>query len=189
MVKGEFKVMSTEFKEWLKVVEIAEILGLSKVSVYNRVKALNQDTLHSLLKIEKGVKYYDRKILELLEPDKFKEFKANTEDSLKYDEIATDLESLNLKGDYINTLKEQLKIKDSQLEEKDKQINELHRLVENSQILLKQSQEMQLKEDPILLEEHFEELDKKIEDIKVKMENKKNQKKGLFKFFGKEKCR
>ncbi|MBL4930672.1 hypothetical protein [Clostridium paridis] len=167
------------------IAEISELIGLSKVSLYKKLK-LKKVEPHIIKK--QGITYVDEEGFNLIKESlKLKE-RVKTElndNSINEDvnsEVSIDTDTFNLKIDYISTLKEQLK-------EKDKQIDELHRLVENSQILLKQSQEMQLREDPILLEEHFEELDKKIEDIKIKMENKKNQKKGLFKFFGKEKVR
>lgn len=101
------------------------------------------------------------------------------------DYVATDTEEFNIKEDYINTLKDQLKVKDLQLNEKDGQlkqkdiqlkqkdiqISELHNLIENSQILLKEKPH----QDVLLLEEHFKDLDTKLLNIKEQMQEKKDQ--------------
>lgn len=64
--------MGKEVKEWFKVIEIAEILGFSKVSVYNKIKAINSDTLQGLQKKEKGITYYNQKAVDIIR-DSFKQ--------------------------------------------------------------------------------------------------------------------
>jgi len=135
------------------VSEISELINLSKVSIYKKLKLKEIEPY--IVKIQ-GITYVDTIGFNLLK------------ESLKLnEEVETGLNIL--KDDYIETLKEQLN-------KKDNQIAELHKLIENNQILLKQEKEV----NQFQLEEHLKDFDLKITDIREKMEERKNQKKKGF---------
>lgn len=117
--------MGKNIKTWFKVSELAKILGLSKVSVYNRLKQINSETLQPLQKVDNGIQYYDIKILNLLQPKE--------QEQVSHKEPLGDQEKddqNNYIKDYINSLQEQIAFLKEQLQTKD-------RLLENMQVLLK----------------------------------------------------
>lgn len=130
--------MSKEFKEWFKVIEIADLLGLSKVSVYNKLKTLNSKTLQSLQRKEKGVMYYNYKIIDMLKDnsslssppvDGVQETAAEQADTSK---------GLDYQGEYIKSLKDDIVFLRSQVKNLSDRLaaeQELHR---NTQVLFKQ---------------------------------------------------
>jgi len=142
------------------VEEVSENLGVSKVTIYAKLKKFNDRVV-----TKQGKKYITDDLLTLIKQDlKAKDIET---DNLNFnngknganEEITMDNVDLNnLNKDLINSLLEQLK-------QKDKQIDELHKLLENSQVLLRDREER----DPLLLESHFEELNEKIENIKENM--------------------
>lgn len=175
------------------VMEVSESIGLSKQSVYKKLKAKE---LQEHLTKNQGITYIDEDGFNLIREG----LKANIEglNDLNYEEVdntvneetATDTANLSVNQDLLNLLKEQLnqkdlqlKTKDIQIDEKDNQIHDLHRLMENSQILLKDKP----KQDVLTVEEHFRELDNKFEDFREKIvENKEQQHKSILnKIFGK----
>lgn len=142
------------------VEEVSENLGVSKVTIYAKLKKFNDKVV-----TKQGKKYITDDLLTLIKQDlKAKDIET---DNLNFnngkngsnEEIAMDnVDLANLNKDLINSLLEQLK-------QKDKQIDELHKLLENSQVLLKERTE----QEPLLLEEQFQELNNKMENIKESM--------------------
>ncbi|MBU3182887.1 hypothetical protein [Clostridium psychrophilum] len=178
--------MSKDSKQWLKVIEIASLIGLSKVTVYKKLKAIDSKVLRPLLKIEQGIQYYDIKILDLLQPEQhcdsvndntYNLHSINSTSIPLNDYVAMDSENINLKTDYISTLKDQLNKKDIQIQDLNKRLSQEQELHQNTQILFKQQQPKQI----LQLEAHFEELDNKLIEIKDKMQKKEKDHKGIFK--------
>ena len=162
------------------VEEISELIGLSKVSIYRKLKlkdiALCTSRNH-------GVTYVTEEGLMLIKDnskvisDTSKEVNNDINNTLSNEYIATDTDEITLKDDYILTLKSQLKEKDKQLENYSERMKQLIDLNKNSQILLKDKPQ----QDIFLLEEHFQELDTKLEEVKENMQQRKDQQsKGLF---------
>ncbi|NFI54716.1 hypothetical protein FDA52_17570 [Clostridium botulinum] len=160
------------------VSEISNLINLSKVSIYKKLK-LKEIEPH-ITKLQ-GVTYVNEVGFNLLKEslNLNEKIKTNLNNKNINVEIATDLvdfkedlTSLNLlKDDYIETLKKQI-------EEKDNQIQKLHKLIENNQILLKQEKVVNL----LQLEQHLKDVDLKLNDVKEKMEQRKQEKKkGFFK--------
>lgn len=164
-----------EIKEWLKVIEIADMIGVSKVSVYNKIKTLNSDILQGLQKKEKGITYFHLKavniISELFNPDNTQpvDDEISTEEDIPDNEYVG-LYISELKGE-LKSLKEQMQTKDIQISEANERLKQAHKLIENNQILLKDKP----KQDIFLLEEHFQDLDTKLEEVKNKMADRKEQ--------------
>lgn len=150
------------------VEEVAKIVGVSKVTVYKKIKNLKELEKFLVNKedrvyiLEEGIKI----LKDSINKNKHNPNKINVED-----EVSVDLES---NKELINMLKDQLKEKDIQLKEKDKQLNELINLNKNNQVLLKQQQDKEIKS--LQLEAHFEEIDKKLIELKGKLESKKSRK-------------
>lgn len=129
-------------KEWFKVIEIAEMIGFSKVSVYNKIKAINSDTLQGLQKKEKGITYYNQKAVDIIRDlfnqndyeaaevieDESENTRTNIEDNKYLEKYILELEN------EIKYLKEQISIKDELI------INHV-KLIENEQVLRKQDQQ------------------------------------------------
>lgn len=144
---------------------VSSLLGVSTVTVYKKIKKL--DELKKFIVIKDGKTYVLKEGVDVLrgkiasKPNVFKE-------EIKEKEIE------NVKEDqFINMLKEQLKEKDQQIKEKDNQINELIGLNKNSQILIKQQQDKEMKQ--LQLEAHFEDVDKKLIELKEQMNNKRKR--------------
>ena len=162
--------------------EVAIQLGVSKTSIYNKLKLKEYK---SRVVKKHGKSMVDDELFNLIQDGlKLKNKVENQKDEKSAkQEIATDRDDLiNLNQDLINFLKQQLEEKDIQLREKDKQIEELINLNKNNQILLKQQQDKEINQK--LLEDHFQEVDLKLMDLRDRMEEKKNSKK-FFGFFSK----
>jgi hypothetical protein len=175
------------------IAEISDLISLSKVSIYRKLK-LKQ--LEQFISKKQGVTYVTEEGLTLIKDtlkvttDRLKSDNKSKNNTPINDYIATDKEDLNIKKDYLDMLKDQLKVKDLQLSEKDVQlkhkdiqlnqkdiqIGELHSLIENSQVLLKEKP----KQDILQLENHFRDLDNKLIEIKDKISKKDHEQKGIF---------
>lgn len=176
------------------VAEVSVLTGLSKVSIYNKIKLKE---LEKYVVKNKGITYISDEGINLifkglnLNDDKLKDLtnglNSEREDfdiSIKntdFKEFKVELKEFN--KEYLNSLKSENEFLKKQLDEKDKQISELHKLIENSQILLKEEQKKS--EQQLYLAEHFEEVDNKLQDLREKMEQKRNEKIKLFKIFSK----
>ena len=177
------------------IAEISSLINISKVNVYRKIKVKE---LQTHISKKQGVTYIDEEGLTLIKhtlkgsTNKSKSVNSASNNISLDDDIAIDTDNLNIKNDYIELLKQQLKIKDLQLKEqltvKDLQISNLNERLKQEQELNKNSQILQLKQQPQenikLLETHFEELDSKLEEVKSKMLDRKTQEKQKS-FFGK----
>lgn len=162
------------------VSEVSDLTGLSKVSIYNKLKLKE---LKPFIVKNKGVTYIKDEGVKLIDQGL---------NCLNDTEIALDIESISfddfkeefklLNKDYINTLKSEIDILKDQLCKKDKQLEELINLNKNNQILLKQQKDTEV--NIKLLDNHFNEVDQKLIDIRNRMEEKKNTKR-FFYFFSK----
>ena len=176
------------------VSEISVLTGLSKVSIYNKLKL--KEMKDYIIK-NKGVTYVSEEGYALI-LDKFnlkKEGLNNLKNDTKNikDEIALDIENKDieefklefkkLKQDYIKSLKIEIENLKVQLEKKDNQINELMGLNKNNQILLKQQQDKEINQ--IQLEDHFKEVDEKLGELKSRMDNRKSEKTSFWNRFKK----
>lgn len=176
------------------VSEISVLTGLSKVSIYNKLKL--KEMKDYIIK-NKGVTYVSEEGYTLI-LDKFnlkKEGLNNLKNDTKNikDEIALDIENKDieefklefkkLKQDYIKSLKLEIENLKVQLEKKDNQINELMGLNKNNQILLKQQQDKEINQ--IQLEDHFKEVDEKLGELKSRMDNRKSEKTSFWNRFKK----
>lgn len=174
----------------MSVSEIAYLTGLSKVSIYNKLKL--KEIAPFIVK-NKGVTYVLEDGVALIKVSlNLKEDTLNTlNDSLKEEETAIGIETIEIQEikvqlkelnvEYTTSLKHEIELLKGQLDEKDKQITELIGLNKNNQVLLKQQQDKEIKQ--LQLEEHFQEVDTKLHALKEKMTQKKDTKKGLFNFF------
>lgn len=183
----------------ISVAELSNLIGLSKVSIYSKLKLKE---LEPYILKSKGITYITEEGVTLIKGF----FNLNDDDLNLKDDILNPLNNVSesisdkisenienkeiqeikyqlkeLSVDYLNSLKQEIETLKSQLVEKDKQIDELHKLIENNQILLKQEQDKEIKK--LQLEEHFNEVDEKLMEIREKMEYKKKPKKRIFKIF------
>lgn len=182
------------------VSEVANILKISNVSVYKKIKKLKSLEAYVVKKDDKL--YVLEAGIELIKSSLI----SNKALNYNVDEVACEREadidehkqnsrlneSIELNNKLINSLLEQLNVKDAQLEAKDKQIADqseqilsLHKLIENNQVLLKEEQRVR-SELKLISEESLkkrqEEFDIKLENIKDKMNSRavnktKNKKK------------
>jgi uncharacterized membrane protein len=177
----------------MSVSEIADLTGLSKVSIYNKLKLKE---IEPFIVKNKGITYVcDEGVALIKEGLNLKEEGLNSlNESFKEEEseVALDIENTqfnsfkeefkDLNKDYINSLKLEIQNLKDQLEKKDSQIEELINLNKNNQILLKQQQDKEINQK--LLEDHFQEVDEKLMDLRERMDEKKKSKK-KFGFFSK----
>ena len=148
--------------------EVAIQLGVSKTSIYNKLKLKEYK---SRVVKKHGKSMVDDELVNLIQDGlklKSKVENKKNEKSAKQ-EIAIDEDGLfNFNQELIRNLIEQLK-------EKDKQIEELINLNKNKQVLIKQQQDNEVNQK--LLEDHFQEVDKKLMDLKEKMELRNSKRK------------
>lgn len=195
--------MGKEVKEWFKVIEIAEMLGFSKVSVYNKIKTINSDTLQGLQKKEKGITYYNQKAFDIIR-DSFKQNDYEAAEVIEDESENTrvDIEDnkylekyiLKLESD-IEYYKEELRKNKEDIKEKDNLIkNELNKgnelfqehiklskehvkLLENEQILRRDN----IKEINLLEEERAKAIDEKMNTWREEHYLEPKNKGGFFK--------
>lgn len=115
-------------KEYLTIKEFADIAGVSKQAVYQRLTG----TLKPYVSIKDGVKYLNIRALELYKgDDAVKKLKKNNQEESNSVQVDSMVELLK-----------------RELDQKNKQIDELHKLLEQSQVNLSQAQyRLQLIED------------------------------------------
>jgi hypothetical protein len=165
-------------------VEQASIkLNVSKQSIYNKLKLKE---FKDKVFVKQGKKYIDDNLLNLIKDSLNFKGNLNNDDNLhisvedeKAQDLIDDQELLKLNITLMDTLMEQLKIKD-------KQIDDLNNRLAKEQELTKNMQVLQLKQQPQdikALEEHFTELDNKLLEIKERMKDKKQRKGFLSKIF------
>ena len=176
------------------VAQVSELVGLSKASIYNKLKA--KDFKEHIVK-KQGVTYLDEIGLSLIKND-IKDFNEDTNslkgdindlnvkdmDNTLDDDIAMDTEYINYLKEDINYLKEQNKKLWNELQEKNSQLKDLNDRLAQEQDLNKNNQVLQLRQpqNNELLEQHFQELDNKLLNIREQMQGRKIQQepKGFF---------
>lgn len=142
------------------VTEISEMLGYSKVTIYNRINSLKKE-LKPYIKHKKNIIHIDDKGLLILKEDLgLIDVKStlNDDDTLNNENIDSNSNLEDFKDisfliktinetvktgqeNYINSLLNQIEILKSELDKKDDQLNNTLRLLENSQVLIKQDKE------------------------------------------------
>ena len=175
------------------VIEISESIGLSKQSIYLKLKLKNIQE-HVIKK--QGVTYVDEVGFKLIQDSKkvdtetLKDLNSVDKKNILNEYIVKDTEVLNLDKKLFDLLNNQLKVKDLQLnentlqfKEKDIQIHELNERLKQEQDLNKNNQVLQLRpqQDIKQLEEHFQDLDTKLMEIKEQMNVKEQPQEGFFK--------
>lgn len=170
--------MSKEIKQWFKVVEIADMVGYSKVSVYNKIKTFNSDILKDLQKKEKGITYFNLEAVEIIRAAFNQDNFSNVD--IDHEETAEDNtpnnEYINL---YITELQNEIEFLKGQIHTKDDLINKHVKLVENEQVLRREEQQA----ISLLEEARSREIDEKLMTWRNEHFSKdiKENKKGLFK--------
>jgi hypothetical protein len=162
------------------VAEISELIGLSKVSIYNKLKLKE---LEGHIVKNAGTTYIDEDGLNLIrEGLKLKnevktDLNREKNETVESKDIEEKTDDLSIKTNYLKYLEEENKRLWDELGEKNIQISNMSRLVENGQILLKDKKQQEL----LALEKHFDEIDSKLLQIKDRMKSKKESK-GILKF-------
>ena len=120
------------------VAEIAVLTGLSKVSIYNKLKLKE---LKPFIVKKKGITYITEDGLKLINEglNTFTdEIEIGTEEQQETAENWDFKESKDIKDEYINSLKIENDRLWLEMKEKNKQIEKLSQLVENGQVLLRE---------------------------------------------------
>lgn len=163
--------------------EVAIQLGVSKTSIYNKLKL---KIYKGMVVKKQGKSMVDDELFNLIR-ESFKvenEVENRKNANSGKQEIAMDREGIfNLNQRLNIELLEQLKEKDKQIAELQKLLENSQRLIENNQVLLKQQQDKEINQ--FKLEDHFKEVDEKLLDLKNKMELKRRKDKSIFSFFKK----
>ena len=171
------------------VSEIAEILGVSRQAVNNRVKQLPEEDLEKnakgvtvvkrsgLIKLEiyKKTIFDDEPIDEETKQRELLEILVDEKNS----EIARLYAQLKAKDEQLSNMDDQLRVKDVQIAEKDKQIDQQQQLTLTA---MKDKEELKLELDEAKVE--VDEAKAQVEEIQIKQEEA--AKKGFFgRLFGK----
>ena len=163
--------------------QVAQLTGISKVSVYKKLKKLKGIEQYIVKEVDKT--YVLEEGVRLIRDSLQVNSKVKNKVKNDVDEecaISDGYEDLTVNKQLINGLLKQLDEKDKQIQDLHKQIEELINLNKNNQVLLKQQQDKENNQK--LLEDHFQEVDQKLMDLRDRMEEKKNSKK-IFGFFSK----
>jgi hypothetical protein len=178
------------------VEQIAETLGISKVTVYRKLK------LHEVKQftvVKNGKTFLEETGLDIIRQSLSVTTGENIETNKNCSEaeIAIDTEQLQgVKDKLIDTLqsdieylRSQLSDREhfyrSQLQEKDVQINSKDRQIENMQTLMQNEQQLHLK-SKLLEEARVKEVDSMLSIVRERMEERKKESKGFFeRFFSK----
>ena len=161
--------------------QVAQLTGISKVSVYKKLKKLKGIEQYIVKEVDKT--YVLEEGVRLIRDSLQVNSKVKNKVKNDVDEecaISDGYEDLTVNKQLINGLLKQLDEKDKQIQDLHKQIEELINLNKNNQVLLKQQQDKENNQK--LLEDHFQEVDQKLMDLRDRMEEKKNSKK-FFRFF------
>ena len=161
--------------------EVAIQLGVSKTSIYNKIKLKNYKD--KVVK-KQGKSMVDEELFNLIKDSLKVENEVENQKNEKSvnEEIAMDRDGIfNLNQRLNIELIEQLKEKDKQIAELQRLLGESQKLIENNQILLKQQQDKEINQ--LMLEDHFKEFDEKLLDLKNKMDKKRKKDKSIFSFF------
>lgn len=163
--------------------QVAQLTGISKVSVYKKLKKLKGIEQYIVKEVDKT--YVLEEGVRLIRDSLQVNSRVKNKVKNDVDEecaISDGYENLTVNKQLINGLLKQLDEKDKQIQDLHKQIEELINLNKNNQVLLKQQQDKEINQK--LLEDHFQEVDQKLMDLRDRMEEKKNSKK-FFGFFSK----
>ena len=163
--------------------QVAQLTGISKVSVYKKLKKLKEIEQYIVKEVDKT--YVLEEGVRLIRDSLQVNSRVKNKVKNDVDEecaISDGYENLTVNKQLINGLLKQLDEKDKQIQDLHKQIEELINLNKNNQVLLKQQQDKEINQK--LLEDHFLEVDQKLMDLRDRMEEKKNSKK-FFGFFSK----
>lgn len=167
------------------VEEVAIKLKVSRQAIYNKIKL---DEFKDRITIIEGRTYIDDELMESIK-DSLRvninlKKKAKAKEAIAANAAeAPESDIVNFNREFMETLLEQIRIKDQQLQEKDQHIHELNSIVNKEQDLHKNTQILfkeQLPQDQLVLEEHFQELDNKMEEVKTKMADRKEEHKSFF---------
>ena len=161
--------------------EVAIQLGVSKTSIYNKLKLKEYK---SRIVKKHGKSMVDEELFNLIKDSLKVENEVENQKNEKSvnEEIAMDRDGIfNLNQRLNIELIEQLKEKDKQIAELQRLLGESQKLIENNQILLKQQQDKEINQ--LMLEDHFKEFDEKLLDLKNKMDKKRKKDKSIFSFF------
>lgn len=152
--------------------QVAQLTGISKVSVYKKLKKLKGIEQYIVKEVDKT--YVLEEGVRLIRDSLQVNSKVKND---LYEEcaISDGYEDLTINKQLINGLLKQLDEKDKQIQDLHKQIEELINLNKNNQVLLKQQQDKEINQK--LLEDHFQEVDKKLIDLKEKMELRNSKRK------------
>ena len=161
--------------------QVAQLTGISKVSVYKKLKKLKGieqyivKELDKIYVLEEGVKLIkdSLQVNSKVKNDVCEECAIS--DGCEECAISDGCEDLTVNKRLINGLLKQLDEKDKQIQDLHQQIEELINLNKNNQVLLKQQQDKEVNQK--LLEDHFQEVDKKLMDLKEKMELRNSKRK------------
>ena len=159
--------------------QVAQLTGISKVSVYKKLKKLKGIEQYIVKEVDKT--YVLEEGVRLIR-DSLQVISKVKNDIDGECAISDGYEDLTVNKQLINGLLKQLDEKDKQIQDLHKQIEELINLNKNNQVLLKQQQDKEINQK--LLEDHFQEVDEKLMDLRERMDEKKKSKK-KFGFFSK----
>ena len=135
--------------------QVAQLTGISKVSVYKKLKKLKGIEQYIVKEVDKT--YVLEEGVRLIRDSLQVNSKVKNKVKNDVDEecaISDGYEDLTVNKQLINGLLKQLDEKDKQIQDLHKQIEELINLNKNNQVLLKQQQDKENNQK--LLEDHFQ---------------------------------
>lgn len=152
---------------YYKVVEVAELLGVSKVTIYDKLKSLKKE-LRPFVKVTQNKTFIADEGVELIKSSlKVNQVVSKDEEELNNNLTVQENEYVLSLINQIEFLRQQIDTKDDQLRSKDELLVARDELLKNFQILLKQEQDTRL-----LLEEKFKDQESKPKGLWSKLFNR-----------------
>lgn len=115
----------------LRVIEVANMLGVSKVTIYKKMKKLDQ--LKPYITKKKNITYIKKEGIPIIKESLEKFQTDHTEIEIKKQMI----ETINQLEEYKSTLKQQLNVKINHIEKKDAQLRNLKKIIDFNKQRLK----------------------------------------------------
>jgi len=139
------------------IVQISDLIGLSKVSIYKKLKLKG---LKDHISKKLGVTYVDEVGFNLIKYGLKENLKEQSSYSTLNYETATDTEDLSFNKEVLKLLEEQLKGQNLIIHELNERLKQEQELNKNNQIL-----QLRLPQETKQLEEHFDLVDEKLMNI------------------------
>lgn len=153
---------------YYRVVEVAKMLNVSKVTIYDKINKMSKD-LKPYIKLKGNVKYIDTQGIELIKQSLKDQQELNNDFTITEQDIEHKYNA-DIENTHIKHLTQEVEYLRNLLNTKEVQINSQMELIQNFQVLMKKEQEKYL-----LLEDKVKDLQEAPKGFWNRLFKKSNQ--------------